>query len=428
MLLGDDHPFDCFVSGHSQLQQEAVSPFPLPAFASLKWAISQLDIPRLITSLEQRHSAGLSKTGNFCFSMNPGCLNARSFATDAVTQPPPQLDDLLRILNDWNQLSYEQIDSALQGVAIPLGPNLLGRSVLQQIRYPETAFNFFVWVVDRKGFRPNTVQYNALLEILGSAEKFSLMSIVVKRMDDAKCKLLPSTFTILIKYYGKAGLVDEATKTLTLMKKCQVEPNVQTYNNLMHAFLKEGRLEVALGIFEQMLSAHISPNEYTINFLTDGLCKAGKLDEAKKFVSGAPVSNIFVYNVLLKGFCSAGKVEEAYKILEEMTTKRCFPDEYTYNTLVVGSCKAGKLDFALKLRQEMIERNIAPTVITYGTLITFLCKGKREKEAFQLLENMMSDGLVLAGEEQSYLRKVFSKTKMKVQAAELLGKWIEKDK
>lgn len=348
------------------------------------------------------------------------CLSANILAAPAPAELFPKLAKILRILDGASLLSHEELNSALQMEDVNWDSRPLVRKLLHDINHPETAFRFFTWVVDRKGFKPNTQEYNAVLELLGSEGMCHMMPLVSQLMHKKKCTMLQSTFTIMIKYYGKAGLVDEATNTLVYMKKNGVQPNVQTYNNLMHAFLKHGHLEIALGIYEQMLSAGVSPNEYTVNFLTDGFCNAGRLEEANKFVNKAPVSNIFVYNVLLKGICKAGKVEEGYRILHEMTTKGVSPDEYSYNTLVVGSCKAGKLDLALKLREEMVEKKIAPTLITYGTLITFLCKSKRAEEAFQLLPNMKSEGFVLTVEDTASLYKSFSKTRRKVSAAELL--------
>ena len=78
------------------------------------------------------------------------------------------------------------------------------------------AMFFFVWASQQPGYSNGTETYNALLNILGKAQHFKTMWQLVKEMYNQGNRpyvVTDETFTILIRRYAAAHMVESAIET-----------------------------------------------------------------------------------------------------------------------------------------------------------------------------------------------------------------------
>ena len=61
-----------------------------------------------------------------------------------------------------------------------------------------------------------------------------------------------------------------------------IQPNVVSYNSLMHGLCNSDQQEEASALFNEMTSFNIMPDAVTFNILVDTLCKKGKIQRLKE--------------------------------------------------------------------------------------------------------------------------------------------------
>ncbi|KAG4906301.1 hypothetical protein JHK84_054811 [Glycine max] len=98
------------------------------------------------------------------------------------------------------------------------------------------------------------------------------------------------------------------------------EPNMVTYNTLIHGFCKKSDMEGATRVFDRLVeSKSCKPDVVSFTTLIEGyskrgLCLSGEADEARKMMSRIQLNglkeDVATNTSLLKGFCIVGKSDE----------------------------------------------------------------------------------------------------------------------
>lgn len=123
------------------------------------------------------------------------------------------------------------------------------------------------------------------------------------------------------------------------MERNCIQPNLRSFNGMIHAYGKSKMLTRAIEFFDEMKKRRILPNEFT-------------------------------YNVLINAHTNAYEWERALGLLNEMKSQGVQPNVVTYSTLMDVCAKGGQPSKAMELFEQMKEEGLQPNVVVYSTLIT----------------------------------------------------------
>jgi leucine-rich PPR motif-containing protein len=335
-------------------------------------------------------------------------------------------------------LNREALEHSLDILSGPLKPSDVSQ-VLNHLADAETAMWFFRWCAKRHGYSHDICAHNTLLGVLGSSRKFDAAWKIVDEMHGNGCGMDDSTFTTLIRSYGKAGMAARAMEVVKGMRKYGYDSSVMVYTCLMHVLMRGGMVEMAEYVYELMVKEDgLCPNKYvfsvllygygkagkmarvyevysemvasgceedkvTKNSLIDGLCKGGMVNEALQMFREVWQGRrtLEAYNMLLRGLCSDGRMKEAIELMKEMMMveqkqqkkkELLNPDVVSYNTVIHGFVRARQMGDALLLFQEMQRADVLPDRCTYNALIHGLCQSSRLDDAVALFNQMLRAG------------------------------------
>ena len=86
------------------------------------------------------------------------------------------------------------------------------------------------------------------------------------------------TYTIMVKGFGKEGLIDEAIELLEKMEGNDCSPNERTYNILILGLLQHGETAKAMKYLKMMVDNGFSANATTAAMFID-LLSSNQVDE-----------------------------------------------------------------------------------------------------------------------------------------------------
>ncbi|KAK1427103.1 hypothetical protein QVD17_15786 [Tagetes erecta] len=329
--------------------------------------------------------------------------------------------------------SIDPMEPALEQVVPFLSPEII-TSVLQEQQNPYLCFRFFVWAARRKHFR-SWGSHNLMIEMLVS-NNLDLFDAYWKVLDEVKklgFGVSSDAFAVLIAGYWEMKNAEKAVESFGKMKEFDCEPNLFTYNLMLHILVNKGMVLLALAVYNLMLKLNCHLNCATYSILIDGLCKSGKISDALQLFDEMSQRNIapskVTYTVVISGLCQAKRINDAFQLFESMRSGGNKPDSVTYNALLNGLCKLGRMEeafvilkyfkndgFDLNLNsyssfidglfrakrfkeaygmfQKMIKADITPDVVLYTIMIRGLCDDGRVHDAFKMIKEMSDRNLV----------------------------------
>ncbi|KAL0404265.1 UNVERIFIED_CONTAM: Pentatricopeptide repeat-containing protein, chloroplastic [Sesamum radiatum] len=145
------------------------------------------------------------------------------------------------------------------------------------------------------------------------------------------------TFNVMLNAYGKSRLFEKARKVFWIAKK---RVSLEAYNCMLDVYGKEGEMEKFRSVLQRMKVSNCSSDQYTYNILINiygeqGWIEevAGVLTELKECGIGPDLCS---YNTLIKAYGIAGMVEDAVALVKEMRENGIEPDRITYANLITA--------------------------------------------------------------------------------------------
>ncbi|GKB97766.1 putative pentatricopeptide repeat-containing protein [Tanacetum coccineum] len=159
--------------------------------------------------------------------------------------------------------------------------------------------------MNEKGFKPNCVTYNRMIQSCFSAERF----------EDAH-KLLD----------------DMLAQGQTLY--------TNTYCDILHDLLEKELLAEALSLYDLLgEDSKLNSDLSVLEVLLDGLFDCGELNFARELFEGLSARGIKptpgIYSSMICGFCEEGLINDAKRLFLEMEENHCWPTTDTYNYLLL---------------------------------------------------------------------------------------------
>lgn len=121
--------------------------------------------------------------------------------------------------------------------------------------------------VINQGLPPNIDLYNKLIYQLGKAGQIEEASKTFERMGDEGCHPNTRTYNIVINLLGSVGKADLAYQLFQQMNEKGCSPNLQTYSIMVSLLVHAGRSELSTKVCQEMVSNHIEPQEGVLKIL-----------------------------------------------------------------------------------------------------------------------------------------------------------------
>lgn len=251
------------------------------------------------------------------------------------------------------------------------------------------------------GCKPTKLTYNALIQVLLSAEKLDSAVLVHREMSDAGFVMDGFTLGSFARSLCKVGRWREA---LSVMEKEEYVPDAVIYTKMISGLCEASLFEEAVDFLHRMRSNSCLPNVVTYTTLLGGLLKKRQLGRCKRIINMMVTEgfapSLPMLNSLVHGFCTLGDHVYAYKLLKKMEACGLRPGYVVYNILIGGVCGnddnpgAELLDLAERVYAEMLENGIVLNKINVANFARCLCAAGKFEKAFTIIREMMSKGLI----------------------------------
>lgn len=393
-------------------------PGPLPYRQSLEaqkhfgsWSTSQADcdLAQLQVGDEEEKEGG--KCGEEQ-RMDSGADSDDDELGNSSTSDCPEANDALVIqrLLKINPTRKDRV-KALNQCGITICMDLVLQVLDRHKNDWKIAMFFFVWASQQPGYSNGTETYNALLNILGKAQQFKTMWQLVKEMHsqgDSPSLVTDETFTILIRRYAAAHMVERAIETFDKREECGLKLNAPAFQILICALCRYKHVEEAEGLL------NLRQNDFPMdmksrNIILNGWCVLGNLHGAKRFwnemIKQGHRPDLITYNTFLYALTKKGKLNRALKLFEEMRNKGCI-DVPSCNNIIDALCFKKRIPEARAIFGKMNEYGCLPNVATYNSLIKHVCNNKRMDKAYELLNEMERKGCAPNVRTYHYFLKV----------------------
>jgi len=139
-----------------------------------------------------------------------------------------------------------------------------------------------------EGLVLDEIAFNSLLNGCSKNNKVNYAETVFNSMRELNVKPSNVTFSILVKMYGKAKMLDKATEIMDLMEhEYKEKPNLFVYTCLIQACVQNMQVKRGWDLFHSMQDKGIEPDGVTYGTLIHGCVYANKFDLAMTLVKRA---------------------------------------------------------------------------------------------------------------------------------------------
>ncbi|KAL4857943.1 Protein Rf1 [Chlorella vulgaris] len=401
-----------------------------PWSAVMKEANKRHDLPTLLRVLAAREAAGLSLDHRTTTSAIRG-LSAAGKAQDAMAI-------FCRAWERRECRTVEVVNAAISACA-PQGSWQAAQEV--------------VAVMEEEGIWPDSITYNALINVAGAA---GLMDEAVRLYGELKAARLsptPFTYATLFTAAAKTGYGDISwlLQTFDEMIASHVEPNNwvvsalysaasymhctpgqqdrlfavlallrsygpandTVYSSLLTFVQRQGIQERAVDVWAAVKQDGVKPTPHILSALfaacppeaSSALVEVA-LEAADEMQAlwisavrrAAPKPHyerdmLVAYNALLHFLGSIGKLQRTLAFYSSMRRRGPTPDVVTYNTLISSTAARGNVRDAMLFFSDMVDADIEPTQRTAGALLNCYAKARDPTSARRVFEGMQLLGV-----------------------------------
>ncbi|KAB5524445.1 hypothetical protein DKX38_022194 [Salix brachista] len=162
-------------------------------------------------------------------------------------------------------------------------------------------------------------------------------------------------YTSLMNAHGKNKKMKMAMRVYFRMLKKGCDPDICTYNTLIHGFLKMGLFDKAWVLWNLMSDLGIQPNEVTYNLMICYYCKQGKLDCATMLLNSMVPCNLAPcvrsYTPIIAALYKQNRCLEVDEMCERMLESGIIPDHVLFFVLMKNEPKGLELQLCLLMLQ-----------------------------------------------------------------------------
>merc|ERR1719321_55951 len=288
-----------------------------------------------------------------------------------------------------------------------------------------------------KGFKPNCVTYNSLINAAIEKDDSALVWNFVDDMERQGVQVDEFTCSILIKGLRQHPRREDVDRVLRLiegarnvalddvlyntlldccirlkdMQRCKhllwkhshkaiATPSAQTCGTLIRAYGFVRQLNHAWGVWYDMQDSYgLEGTDVTFGCMIEACVTNGAMDEAIQVFQDLKTrfpdknANSHIYSLLIKGFAQRKEMRRALQLFNEMKENEISVGVVTYNTLIDACARVGEMQQAAELFSSMCASGIEPDLITYSTIIKGYCVQGDLEKGLQLFSMMQKKGI-----------------------------------
>ncbi|XP_020582061.1 pentatricopeptide repeat-containing protein At3g49240-like isoform X2 [Phalaenopsis equestris] len=243
------------------------------------------------------------------------------------------------------------------------------------------------------------VSYNMVMDALAKNGQLDAAIGLFERMlrehDPPRRKTVNlGSFNVMIDGFCLARRFEEAIQVFKRRmgeKKCN--PDVLSYNNLIHHLGKNGLVAEAEELYKEMGERGFSPDEYTYVLLVESCFGAGRPDDAVDYFNKMGESglrpNANAYDKVIGGLADIQRLDDARVFLDLMLEREIKPNVKSYEMLVQSFCNVARLDDALKaLKDLLMDEGVSLSEEMKELVLEALRRESREEDFSKLLEEV----------------------------------------
>ncbi|XP_071733604.1 pentatricopeptide repeat-containing protein At4g30825, chloroplastic-like [Rutidosis leptorrhynchoides] len=228
--------------------------------------------------------------------------------------------------------------------------------------------------------------YNSVINCCARALPIDELSRLFNEMIQRGFSPNTVTYNVMLDVYGKSGLFKKVRQVFWMAKK-QGTVDVVSYNTVVAAYGKGKDLGNMASVARRMKFNGFSVSIEAYNCMLDAYGKAGEMEKFKNVLLRMKESNCasdhYTFNILINIYGEKGWIEEVGDVLKELEESELKPDICSYNSLIKAYGIAGMVENAVDLVREMRKNGIEPDRLTYTNLISALQKNDMVLEALK---------------------------------------------
>lgn len=201
--------------------------------------------------------------------------------------------------------------------------------VVKHQKDPLRAVEMFNSATREEGYKHTTFTYRAIVDKLGSHNKFEELEAV---LTDMRNNLTPSSsgnsssvesiYVSAIRSYGRIGNVKKAVDLFEKMEFFGCEPSVVSYNTIMNVLVQTGYSDQMHKVYMRMLSTGIHPDVCTFTIRIKSFCKSNRPHTALRLLMAMPERgyplNSISFSTVIRGFYSGNLKTQACQLFDDM--------------------------------------------------------------------------------------------------------------
>ncbi|XP_057744180.1 pentatricopeptide repeat-containing protein At4g30825, chloroplastic [Arachis stenosperma] len=208
----------------------------------------------------------------------------------------------------------------------------------------------FEEMLDR-GFTPNTITFNVMLDIFGKARLFKKVNRIFC-MAKKQGLVDAISYNTIIAAFGKNKDFKNMSWMVDKMQFDGFSVSLEAYNSMLDAYGKDGQMETFRSILQKMKESNCASDHYTYNTMINIYGEQGWIEEVANVHTELKECglglDLYSYNTLIKAYGVAGMVEDAVDLIKEMRDNGIEPDKITYTNLITALRRNDKFLEAVK--------------------------------------------------------------------------------
>ncbi|CAK7329137.1 unnamed protein product [Dovyalis caffra] len=252
--------------------------------------------------------------------------------------------------------------------------------------------------MEAQGYFVDKVMYTSLMNAYGKDKKMKMAMRVYFRMLKTGCDPDVSTYNTLIHGFLKMGLFDKAWVLWNMMNGLGIQANEVTYNLMICNYCKQGKLDCATALLNSMIPCNLAPRVHCYTPIMAALYKQNRCLEADEFCEGMLESGIvpdhILFFVLMKNKPKGLELQLCLLMLQAIAKNGCGLDHSSLSN-------SNKINSTVDLEQEieLLLRDIIRSDLNLGSAagsiyIIALCEGRKTEAALACLQKMVNAGCI----------------------------------
>eukprot|EP00252_Welwitschia_mirabilis_P012456 TRINITY_DN2752_c0_g2_i1.p1 TRINITY_DN2752_c0_g2~~TRINITY_DN2752_c0_g2_i1.p1 ORF type:complete len:417 (-),score=53.63 TRINITY_DN2752_c0_g2_i1:320-1570(-) len=256
---------------------------------------------------------------------------------------------------------------------------------------PQNLLDFFNRSVGNPSFRNNDKVYKIAARKLATGRNYDAVKQILDNLVEASKPCTEEIAIRVMRYYGRAGMPDQVSRTFENLESLGISPSVRSFNYLLSSLVYSGNPQMALDFFNKAEKFSISPDCYSYNALINILCKTGDHRTAIEVLDTMKERgfepDIISYSTIMHSIYSDRTIKklkrnELLNSLFQSSTS----EEISYNCRLCRFCKDKDLMKAGQTLEEMLAKNVPVDGLSVNTLIIALCRAQRAEDAKEIYD------------------------------------------